>query len=158
MKHLLLALCFFHGSLALAEEVESDATLEEPAFLLKEAGVSLGFPAMLNANLGVWGTADLPLLVRASGGYIGTQAYGAQLDVGWVFDREGSLLQFLAATVARSHSRTDEKDTDFGGVGLSYGLNWSGFSFQLGGLPLMFVPHPSTAVAPVFQVGYSQIL
>ena len=109
---------------------------DEPKGPLMEAGLTLLLPAVLNIDVGYWGTADFPLLVRLSGMYYGGTR-GIQADVGWAFDRRGSFKQFIAATFGSGRFSTTPDAvttsvTSFTGAGPTYGLNWGGFSAQGG--------------------------
>lgn len=64
-----------------AEEIGSEEKT------LKEVGVSLVMPALLNVNFGLWGTSELPLVARVSGMYWGNSAYGAQAEFGYLLSR-----------------------------------------------------------------------
>jgi hypothetical protein len=109
---------------------------------LKELGLTLGPPTIVNLNLGYWGPRSLPLLFRVSGMYYG-DTRGIQADVGYIFQRDAHLKQYLAVTFVSWQTsvswssywngNTGNSSRDmFTGIGPSYGLNWNGLSVQLG--------------------------
>lgn len=106
------------------------ATETEKEGFLKEVGVSLLMPSLLNANVGVWGTNEVPLVIRASGMYYG-DTHGIQGEVGYLISRSEHFRHYVGvevidlAIVGSDHIKLT-------GAGPSYGLNWYGFSVQAG--------------------------
>jgi hypothetical protein len=109
---------------------------------LKEFGLTVGTPSIVNLNVGYWGPNTLPMLFRVSGMYYG-QTRGGQIDIGYVFQREAKFRQYVAISAVAWQMSTDVysfwsnnvaasyKDV-FYGIGPAYGLNWFGLSFQIG--------------------------
>ncbi len=133
-----------------------------------EVGGTLGLPAGLNVNLGIWPIVSrFPFCVRVSGMYLpemGSWVHaigGAQLDLGWVFDREGALKQFLA--LSTSYYDTGGSNESSFGMGPTYNINLKGFSLQAGlGYALAGSTLQRKAARPrlhmFFQVGYTVLL
>lgn len=95
-----------------------------PAFATVELGAVLGTPAGGNVVLGNWSR----LLLRASGGYWGKSLHGGQGEIGYTFDNNGKLWQYVAIAADTYCTKTIQWD----GIGPVYTLNASGFLLQLG--------------------------
>jgi hypothetical protein len=109
---------------------------------LREVGLTLGTPSVLNLNLGYWGDKGFPIVVRASGAYFG-DTRGVEVDVGYVFMREAHFRQYVAVSGVAwktttnwsspwNYGSSNNSTDNFWGVGPSYGLNWHGLSVQAG--------------------------
>jgi len=109
---------------------------------LKEIGLTLGPPTIVNLNLGYWGPKSFPMLARFSGMYYG-DTRGLELDLGYVFQRDAHLRQYVALSFVSwqlstgfynfwSDSAVSSYTDMFTGLGPTYGLNWNGFSLQVG--------------------------
>jgi hypothetical protein len=129
-----------------------------------ELGLSAGTPALVNLNLGFWGTESVPLLARVYGGYWGYGlGYGGEL--GWLFDNAGAFRQYLAAG-AEAGGGISPFTLDTGtisSVGLHYGFNWKGFFLDVGlgygetqrSEILIFNYRVSRGLMPSIQIGYA---
>lgn len=117
-----------------------------------ELGASIGTPAGFNFSLGNWS----PLLLRASGGYWGKSIHGVQGEIGYTFDHEGKLWQY----VALADTSIGGTKIQWDGVGPTYTLDASGFLFQFG----LSIGHGYNndgkkieGAQVLFQIGYSYI-
>lgn len=160
MKKLILVLVLaLVGKVGMAEEAGEASNVEvKPSRPKVELGVSLGTPAGLNFSTGIWGTSDVPLVVRATGMYWGPKLKGVQGDLGFLFNPEGNFKHYLAVsgTTVSGGSTTDT--FSWTGIGPSYGLNWNGFSTQVGlsfGKSSMASVRQFSSPQLQFQIGYS---
>lgn len=135
-------------------------------------GLTIGTPSLFNLCATKWGFGATPLLLRFSGGFWGTNSWGVQSEVGWAFDREGRMRQYLSlgASWFRFTPAADPfprfgssmRELDFLGAGLFYGAHWDDLTFQIG-LPVGRYRGVETSGAHVntikpaihLQMGYS---
>lgn len=98
-----------------------------------ELGLSAGSPAGGNAAIGYWGSPSLPIVARAFGSHWG-YGYGAGAELGWLFDSQGSLRQYVAAggEFGAFFWPFSLHTGEGAGGGLHYGLNWKGLSVDVG--------------------------
>lgn len=65
-----------------------------------QLGATVGTPARLNLNVAWWGVGKLPIVLGGSGMYFDRKTRGAQADLGWLVDREGSFQQAIGLSAA----------------------------------------------------------
>lgn len=116
----------------------ADTTLQSTASqddrVNMDVGVSVGTPGGLNLGVTKWGIGEIPLLVRGSGSYINSNFWGFQPEVGFAFDTEGLFRQYVSVAYTRTNLYLPSRGTGltWEGIGPVYGINWGGFSAQLG--------------------------
>jgi len=131
----------------------SDEESVQPARL--EFGATFGSPAILNGVIGYWTKGNLPLVINATAGYLGSQSFrGAQLDLGLGIDNYGSFRQVLSISggTYRYNSRGRVKGADY--VGPSYIFNLNGFRVQAG-LGYGWLQGDDTALIGYSNIGYT---
>lgn len=130
---LLLGIAIFGGVAAHADN-RLYSTSAEPERVNMDVGISVGTPGAINLGVTKWGIGSMPILLRASGSYLGQNVWGYQPEVGLAFDTEGIFRQYIAVAYTRSHLQIPARGTgiDWEGIGPVYGINLGGFSAQLG--------------------------
>jgi len=122
----------------IASHAIADTTLQasssESDRVNMDIGISVGTPGGLNLNVTKWGIGPVPLLLRASGTYLGANLWGYQPEVGIAFDTEGSFRQYVSVAYTRTSVTLPARGPalDWEGIGPVYGINWGGFQAQLG--------------------------
>lgn len=157
MKKLIIVLVLaLVGKVGMAEESgDVEASRSRP---LVELGVNLGTPAGLNLSTGIWGTSEVPLVFRVSGMYYGSRLKGVQGDLGYLFNPEGNFKHYVAVSGTTLAGETSTDRFNWTGIGPTYGLNYHGFSTQVG---LSFGKSSAASLTKFsspqlqFQIGYS---
>lgn len=130
-----------------------------------ELGGSLGLPAGINANLGYWEIANLPIAVRLSGMFYSVHVYGTQTEIGYVLPDELEAFRHLVGIAATTGRLDFFSKNSWKALGVVYAANWHGFSAELGlsyfiftaSVPILGRPEEFRIYKflPTVQVGYS---
>lgn len=157
MKKLILVLVLaLVGKVGMAEEAPE--VENSPSRPKVELGVNLGTPAGLNLSTGIWGTSQVPLVFRVTGMYYGDRLKGIQGDLGFLFNPEGNFKHYVALSGMTTSGGIGTDQFSYSGIGPAYGLNWHGFSTQVG---LNFGKSAASSYRQFsspqlqFQIGYS---
>ena len=157
---LLLSLFALTHSVALRADETPKAPDADKYYL--ELGGTVGTPAALNLNIGLWTPSPLNLVFRVSGMLLpsfgwGRATGGLQGDLGFAFDREGSFKQFVALTA--SYRRWAGYSEEGLTVGPTYNANWNGCFFQVGyGKVVSGLDQNRHGSFPLFQLGFVFLL
>ena len=125
-------------STGIAAQAVADNTLystsAEPERTNMDVGISVGTPGGLNLGITKWGIGSVPVLLRASGTYMGNQLWGVQPEIGIAFDTEGLFRQYVSVAYTKSSLALPTRGIglEWEGFGPMYGINWGGFSAQVG--------------------------
>jgi hypothetical protein len=139
------------------------STSAEPERTNMDVGISVGTPGGLNLGVTKWGIGSVPVLLRASGSYLGSNIWGYQPEIGIAFDTEGLFRQYFSVAYTRTSLNLPARGegVDWEGFGPVYGINWGGFSAQVGlsfgsGTAVdAFVARRITTPQLLAQVGYA---
>lgn len=120
------------GSLGQAAEESSELVLPELKSTtnnyFKEVGMTVGTPGGLNVNVGIWG----PMVLRASGMYLGTKMTGGEVQMGWALRREGHFKHYVGVQALTSAFDGGNYRWEWTGLGPVYGMHWRGLTASLG--------------------------
>jgi len=172
----------YKGSLAWSPIPPEPSQLErlesptrESSHTALELGISIGTPAWVQPNAGVWGILDQPIAAGISGMYWGPGTRGFTAHAGWIFDREGEFEQSagLALTFLNEATRSSRPNLDAAGqlistelttshrlipyVGPEYAIRWHSFKFSAG-IGVRLGESGGNSVMPVVQFGWLPLL
>ena len=119
--------------------------------ILYEVGAFAGEPAGVNPSLALWGTRRMPFLMRIDGMYYGSAIKGIEMELGWAFDQDGPVRQYIAMAYGTGRLTWGGSYSDWEAAGPVYGLRLWGFAATVGYL-VGHGEHASGPLAPVESI------